>query len=304
MDPLLVVTNADAGPPDEESLEEALAVLRAETSVEVARTTHPGELDGVLHRAGPRRIVVAGGDGSLHTVVTALYRRNQLKTAVLGLLPLGTGNDLARTTGIPLDVEEAARVVLHGRVRPMDLIVDELGGIVVNSVHVGAGAAASRRGDRWKKRLHAVGVGRLNLGKLGYPIGAAYASVSPPRVRLRVEVDGKTVVDLHQPVLMLAIGNGDTVGGGTALTPEADPRDGRLDVMVSRSVGPLARFGYAAGLALGRHHERDDVTYLRGSRVSLAGEPFYCSADGEIYGPERQRTWHVEPAAYSLMLPA
>ena len=304
MDPLLVVTNAEAGPTDEERLDEALAVLRAETSVEVARTTHPGELDGVLHRAGPRRIVVAGGDGSLHTVVAALYRRNELKDAVLGLLPLGTGNDFARTTGIPLDAEEAAEVVLHGRPRPMDLIVDELGEIVVNSVHVGAGAEASQRGHTWKHRLHSVGVGRLNLGKLGYPVGAALAAVNPPRVRLRVDVDGDVVVDLNQPVLMLAIGNGDTVGGGTALTPDADPRDGRLDVMVSRSVGRLARVGYAAGLLLGRHHERDDVIYLRGSRVSLAGEPFYCSADGEVYGPERQRTWHVEPAAYSMVLPA
>ena len=44
--------------------------------------------------------------------------------------------------------------------------------------------------------------------------------------------------------------------------------------------------------------------YLRGREVSVSGEEFYCSADGEIYGPERQRTWHVEPAAYSMILPA
>ena len=66
----------------------------------------------------------------------------------------------------------------------------------------------------------------------------------------------------------------------------------------------MARFGYAAQLAVGRHHERDDVIYLRGSRgVDVSGEEFYCAADGEIYGPERQRTWHVEPAAYSMVLP-
>ena len=74
----------------------ALDVLRAHTSVEVQATGNPGELDGALHRAGSRRIVVAGGDGSLHAVVAALHRRNDLKSAVLGLLPLGTGNDFAR----------------------------------------------------------------------------------------------------------------------------------------------------------------------------------------------------------------
>ena len=93
------------------------------------------------------------------------------------------------------------------------------------------------------------------------------------------------------------------MGGGTELTPEADTEDGKVDVMISRAVGPLARFAYAAQLAVGRHHERDDVIYLRGTTVSVTGEEFYCAADGEINGPERQRTWHVEPAAYSMVLP-
>ena len=87
MDPLLVITNSDAGTADEESLQKALKVLRSHTSVEVQATSNPGELNSALHRAGSRRIVVAGGDGSLHAVVTTLYRRNDLKNAVLGILP-------------------------------------------------------------------------------------------------------------------------------------------------------------------------------------------------------------------------
>jgi len=303
MDPLLVITNSDAGPADEDSLQLALAILRSHTSVEVQATSNPGELDSALHRAGSRRIVVAGGDGSLHAVVSTLYRRNDLKGAVLGILPLGTGNDFARTNDIPLDIEQAAQVLVDGAPRPMDLIVDEVGEIVVNSVHAGAGAQASRRGAIWKDRLHSIGVGKVNLGKLGYPIGALSAAFRPPFIRVRVEVDGEVVVDLDQPILMVAVGNGANVGGGTELTPYADPGNGTVDVMVSRSVGPLARFGYGAKLATGRHPERDDVIYLRGSTVSVSGEEFWCSADGEIYGPERHRTWRVEPAAYSLVVP-
>ena len=75
-----------------------------------AATSQPGELDSVLHRAGSRRIVVAGGDGSMHAVIAALYRRHDLKAPCIGLLPLGTGNDFARGIGIPLDIEEAARL--------------------------------------------------------------------------------------------------------------------------------------------------------------------------------------------------
>jgi diacylglycerol kinase (ATP) len=303
VDPLLVITNSEAGTSDAESLAAALAVLRERASVEVAATANPGELDGVLHRAGSRRIIVAGGDGSLHAVISALHRRHELKSTVLGLLPLGTGNDFARGTGIPLDIEEAARVVLRDRPRGMDLVVDEVGEVVVNSVHVGAGAEASRKGASWKTRLGSIGVGRLNLGKLGYPIGAALTAIDPPAVRLRVEIDGEVACDLDDPVLMVAIGNGPSVGGGTHLTPEASPVDGKVDVMISRATGPVARLLYAARLGLRTHHRRDDSSYLRGATVSVSGGPFWCSADGEIYGPERHRTWRVEPEAYSLLLP-
>lgn len=303
MDPLLVITNSDAGTSDEESLELALAILRQHTSVEVAATSNPGELDGVLHRAGSRWIVVAGGDGSTHAVISALHRRHDLSKTVIGLLPLGTGNDFARGTEIPLDIEEAARVLVTGTVTPMDLIVDEVGQIVVNSVHVGAGAQASRRAHRWKSRLGSIGVGKVNLGKLGYPIGAAVTAWKPPVIRLRVELDGEVVNDFDNPVLQVAVGNGSSVGGGTELTPDADPSDGLIDVMISRATGPLARLVYAGRLGMSTHEERDDVLSLRGKQVSVSGEEFYLSADGELYGPERHRSWHLEPAAYSMVLP-
>jgi YegS/Rv2252/BmrU family lipid kinase len=293
VDPLLLITNADAGSSDAESLEAALSVLREATDVEVCSTSNPGELDGVLHRRGGRRVVVAGGDGSLHAVVAALHRRQELSDTVLGLVPLGTGNDFARGTGIPLDPEEAARLVVKGDVRPVDLLVDCVGEIVVNNVHVGVGAQASRKSTKWKKRL----------GRFGYAVGAAIAAVNPPFVRLRIEVDGQELTSFDRPILMVAIGNGPNVGGGAEITPEADPEDGKVDVMISYAIGPLARFGYALGFKRGEHHRRDDVTYLRGSQVSISGQSFYCSADGELYGPERNRTWHVERGAFSMALP-
>lgn len=304
VDPLLVITNSGAGTSDEENLERALAVLRPHTSVEVEATSEPGELDGVLHRAGSRTIVVAGGDGSMHAVIAALHKRNDLGKNTVGLLPLGTGNDFARGVGIPLDVEEAAQVLVSGSPRPMDLVVDEVGEVVVNNVHVGAGASASRRAARWKSRLGSVGVGKVNLGKLGYPIGAAITAWNPPVLRLRVEVDGRVVTDVDTKVLQVAVGNGSSVGGGTSLVPGATPDDGMLDVMVSRATGPVSRLLYAGRLALGSHPEMVDVDYLRGAVVTVTGEEFWISADGEISGPERRRSWRLQRAAYSLVVPA
>ena len=300
---LLVITNAEAGTSDEERLDAALTVLREKASVEVAKTSNPGELDGVLHRAGGRTVVVAGGDGSIHAVVNALHKRRELEGATLALLPMGTGNDFARGNDIPLDIEDAARLVLTGEARPVDLLVDETGNIVVNNVHVGTGAQASRKGASWKTRLGAIGVGKVNLGKLGYPIGAALSAFHPPNWRLRVEVDGEVVNDVNRPVLMVAIGNGGNVGGGTELNPEADPEDGKLDVMISRAVKPLAKLGYVAHLSRGEHEQRDDVVTLRGTSVKVSGDEFWLSADGEVSGPERSRSWRLEPAAYSMILP-
>ena len=79
-------------------------------------------------------------------VIAAPHRRQELTTAVLGLLPLGTGNDFARGTDLPLDPVAAAEVVLRDNPRPMDLVVDEVGEVVVNGVHVGVGAGQPARG--------------------------------------------------------------------------------------------------------------------------------------------------------------
>lgn len=299
MEPLLVIRNSAAGDDHAEDLTVALSVLRASTSVEVAATGDLGELDGVLHRAGSRRIVVAGGDGSMHAVVAQLARRNELKGKVLGLVPLGTGNDFARGLGIPLEPAAAAEIVLAGDIRPVDLVVDEVGEVVVNNVHVGIGAQASRRGHRWKHRLK-----RVQLGKLGYPIGAVLSTFQPPSLRLHVEVDGAVLVDVDRPVFQVSVGNGSHIGGGTAITPHADPEDGRLDVMVATYQGPLAKLSYVASLQRGDHPERADVLYARGHEVSVSGQEFWCSSDGEIYGPERSRTWHLEQASYQMTLPA
>jgi YegS/Rv2252/BmrU family lipid kinase len=290
---MLLITNSEAGSADVERLGAALEVLRASTDVEVAATSNPGELDGVLHRRGGRRLVVAGGDGSLHAVVAALHKRNELADTVIGLVPVGTGNDFARGTGIPLDPAAAAEVVVSGQVRAVDLIVDCLGEVVVNNLHIGVGAEASRVAHPLKKVL----------GRAGYVLGAVKAAINPPYLRLRVEVDDQVIADFDQHVLMVAIGNGSRVGGGAEITPGADPTDGRMDVLVSFSTGALAKAGYAIGFRRGTHPRRDDVVSLRGASVTISGQDFYCSADGERYGPERHRSWRVEPGAFSMPLP-
>jgi diacylglycerol kinase (ATP) len=293
VEPILLITNAEAGGSADTTLDDALAVLRREADVEVARTSNPGELDGVLQRRGGRRLVVAGGDGSLHAVVAALHRRNELGRGTLALIPLGTGNDFARGTGIPLDAAEAAGLALRGEVRPVDLLVNCAGQVVVNAVHFGIGAEAGKQASAWKKWL----------GRIGYPVGALIAGFTDNGIRLHVEADGEVLADLDRKLIQVAIGNGTNVGGGTEVTPEASVEDGLADVVVSFATSPLAKVGYTLRLATGSHDERSDVVMTKASRISISGQDFYCNADGEIYGPEVNHEWHVEPKAFQMCLP-
>jgi diacylglycerol kinase family enzyme len=291
---LLVVTNAAAGSADEETVAAAVAVLRAGADVRVEACASPDDLAALVEERDGRQLVLAGGDGSVHLLVATLHRAGELSADdPIGLLPLGTGNDLARTLGVPLDAEAAAAAVLGGRSRALDLIEDDAGGVVVNVVHLGIGADAAERAGAMKDKI----------GKAAYAVGSAVAGVRETGWALTVEVDGAVVHD-GEPVLMVGVCNGRTIGGGAEIAPDAQPDDGLLDVVVATSTGPLARLGFGVALRSGDHVERDDVATFRGHQVTVSGEPFPANADGELHDPVDRRTWTVLPAAWALVVPA
>jgi diacylglycerol kinase (ATP) len=134
-------------------------------------------------------------------------------------------------------------------------------------------------------------------------VGAVAAGLKTDGHRLRVIADGTVLADEHRRVLQVAIGNGAYVGGGTELTPDADPTDGQADVLVSFALSALHRVAYAVHLKRGTHDERHDVHVVRATRVSIEGEEFWCNADGELVGPMTTGSWTLLPAAFSMVLP-
>lgn len=280
-----VVVNPEAGTAEQEAVDQAVGVLAGHGPTRRIDADRLGEV-------GDDRLVVAGGDGSLHAVVTRLHAEDRLAGTPVALVPLGTGNDLARGAGIPLDPAEAAQRAATGAPRPWDLLADDAGGVVVNAVHAGVGADAAARSERLKGRL----------GPLAYPVGALAEGVRARGWSLTVEVDGRSLDLPGDEVLLAGVGNGSCIGGGTPLFPGARGDDGALDVVVSCSTGPAARAAFALALRKGEHVERDDVVAVRGTSVRIVGDAIGLDADGELEDAVTDRTWTLLAGAWSLVL--
>jgi diacylglycerol kinase family enzyme len=286
-----VVVNARAGTAEQQAVDRAVAVLAGHGPTRLLASEDPEDLARVLAEVGDDRLVVAGGDGSLHAVVARLHAGGRLADTPVALVPLGTGNDLARGAGLPLDPTEAAERAATGSPRPWDLLVDDAGGVVVNAVHGGVGADAAARSDRLKDRL----------GPLAYPVGALAEGLRAEGSALAVEVDGRPLPLPGEEVLLVGVGNGPCIGGGTPLFPGARGDDGVLDVVVSCATGPRARAAFGLALRKGTHVERDDVVAARGTTVRISGDALGLDADGELEEPVADRTWRLEPGAWSLV---
>ncbi len=288
MDTVLLVS-AQAGSIDREGVDSVRDVLSGDGAVEVVTLSSKGDLDSALDRRADRRLVLAGGDGSLHVLVKRLWRRGELADVPIGLVPLGTGNDFARYLDLPLDPAEAADAVLRGRPRRLDLLCSDGGtGIVVNAVHLGKGAEAAQRAGTLKQRV----------GKLAYPLGAIASMFGPRGWPMHVNVDDEMLADGNSRLQMVAIGNGSSIGGGAPLFPDADASDGSLDVLV---LGPGGSRTVGTGGSAFRLMRR-----ARGRAVTVTPAPGVevgVNADGEPGSLRGRRSWWVEPAAWSVICP-
>jgi YegS/Rv2252/BmrU family lipid kinase len=293
MTTLLTLANPGAGSATDEAVDSVLAVLRESCDVELATTQTPSELDSALsEHPDVDGVIVLGGDGSLHAVVAALHRAGRLRDTFVGLIPLGTGNDFARTLDLPDAPDEAARRIGPQPARDLDLIIDGQGRVVVNVAHIGIGAEAAAVSQPLKRVF----------GPFGYVAGALVTTVkalSTPGADLKVRIDGQPLPDRGR-ILQVAVGNGRFVGGGTALLPDADPSDGRLDVAVTYAAPLPHRIVYAWQLSRRDHHRRDEVVYRQGSTVEVHGDAVPCTSDGEIIDPAADHSWRIEPAAMRM----
>jgi hypothetical protein len=200
-DPLLVLLDPAARQDDGESVRIARDVLCGGADVKVAIPESPSELDRVLAHRGRRRPVVIGSDQALQRVLQALHRHRELSADPLGVVPVGRAGAVAtaRALGVPGEPVAAARAVINGASRKLDLLIDDGGGVAFGGV-----------------RIHGLAMGRSGGWRSLWAKLAAAEQATVPAVdesRLRVEADGQLLLDVHRPVRLLQV----TVSSGEGL---------------------------------------------------------------------------------------
>lgn len=261
--------------------------------VEVAggSAAESAELARAALRAGADALVACGGDGTVHLAVQLIAESD----TPLGIIPVGTGDDNARTLGLPLgDAAAAADVVADGHSRVVDLghvsTADGIERWFLGVMSSGFDSLVNERANRmsWPK------------GQLRYLVATvAELSVFKP-LRYKVDIDGTS----HDGSAMLvAVGNGRSYGGGMLVCPGALVDDGLLSVTFLGEVSKPTFLRVFPKVFKGTHVEHPAVRELSGAQVRLEAAGQICYADGERVGPLPIDV-RVVPGAMRAIVPA
>lgn len=211
-------------------------------------------------------VLLGGGDGTMHAAAAALR-----DTALpLGILPLGTANDLARSLEIPLEPERAAALILAARTRTIDL--GTVNGIpFFNVASLGLSVAITKRLTRLMKR---------RFGRLAYPLAAALTLIRARRFSASLRIDG---VETLTTTLQIAVGNGRFYGGGNVIDPDAEIDDGTLHVYSLEPRAPWRLLFMARAFRTGEHRQLREVRSIDCHTLRVTTKrPHGITADGEM----------------------
>jgi diacylglycerol kinase (ATP) len=264
--------------------------------VEWVQTEGPDDAIGAAEEWREGLLIVAGGDGTINDVVNGLGRAGFPEGVTLGILPAGTGNDLAATLCIPEDPELAEDVIRQNRVRTLDVARVRSEGVgerfFINVATGGLGAEISSVNDEELKK---------RWGKLSYLRASLEVARNFDVRDLSLYLDGE---ERRVKAVNIAVGNCRYTGGGWPATPKANPEDGLLDVVVIETLGAGELFDLApAVLAESTYLDKEGVLFVRAKEIRVETQPpgLEFTADGEIIGNEPAR-FSVLPKALKVVV--
>jgi diacylglycerol kinase (ATP) len=282
----------------------ALVNQGATTEWSIVETTAPGR--GAAQaaeavRQGADVVAAAGGDGTYGEVVNGLVGTG----ARLGIVPLGTGNDFARTFGLVGDLPTAIDALFNGLPRPIDLgLVEwpqnrkskvENRKYFINVAGCGFDAVVAERVNR------AAQGGRARLRGTSAYIAAVCASLATYRAaRFKITVDDKT---FETEAMLCSVANSRTYGGGMIIAPDAKIDDGWFDLCILARTGRIEFLRAFPRVFKGTHTTHPKVTMLRGKSIRIESDPpMPVLIDGEVIG-ETPVAFELQHHAIEVMAP-
>jgi diacylglycerol kinase (ATP) len=252
-------------------------------SVEVFETRAAGhaiELASTAAKESFGFILAAGGDGTLNQVVNGIMHQNPEHLPVVGSIPLGTGNDFARTMGITRNPKELVQRLNAKSTKPVDLgritfglVPGESVRYFINACSLGMGPSVVDRLER-SNRSWGPGITYWTA------ITRTFFTYRPLEIALATDT-----MNWKGKILVLVVANGKSFGNALYVAPDANPDDGLLNVFVAGEM-PLAKFLWYQQLLKGKKKILDkSVYYLSGTHMDLSSsQKCQVETEGEIAG--------------------
>lgn len=274
--------------------------LCAAHQIELAFTQKAGDANRMAAEAvgaGYELVAAAGGDGTIHEVLNGIYTTGG--TATLGVIPIGSGNDLAYSLRIPRRVEQAFERLLHGTPTPIDLarIEDENGRFAVVDNNIGIGFDA-------QVVIETEAITRVG-GFLLYLIAALQTlSRHYHPYRLEVQFDDELI---KEDALFVAFGVGSRGGGGFLFNPDATHFDNKIDSCFVRYLPRLTALRLMPTTLNGSHVTAKQITMRQSETIRIrADKPMPIHVDGEMFAYSKDNVRAITirslPQAIRVML--
>jgi len=225
-------------------------------------------LDDALREHGStvKRVVIGGGDGTLNRALSVLHQAG----LPVGILPMGTANDFARSLQLPLDPLEAVDVIVAGHTRLVELGKVN-GHWFLNAVGIGLGPTLTKKLDHERKQ---------RLGILAYFSSLIEVIGQNRRHRADIHVDGQRH---HIRFMQITIANGIHYGGGMTIADDAELNDGFLNVLCLEPQSPVELLGKFVKLRFGTRDKQPKVLTYKGRKVEVVTNRVAdVTADGEL----------------------
>lgn len=264
-------------------------------SVDVLASQAIGDLENQVTTCinnGARRIIVAGGDGSIHEAVNGLLRADA--SASLGIIPTGTGNDFAKACGITLDWEQATHLLAQRLAANQPTRTIDVGRVnnryFANGLGIGFDAKVTRvaRSYRWP------------IGDFVYMIAilrCLYDGVATPE--LSIDSDESP---WRGRATLATVSNGAWVGGMFHIAPMARNNDGKLDLIIASPVSRMRILTLLPKLMRGRHMNEAEIRHHTVQNVVItAAAPVESHLDGEVQPLQSKFDISIIPASLDLL---